>query len=195
MMTPTPLLALFVAASSNSTYTPTFPGGFIAWIVCYSTRRRAFGGFLMLYYWSLYSGAFVSLLFFWMSFQSYVPESFQDPKLYHLLLLSTVPTLIIFCIEVIVATMLLAVPTWDMLRLLRGLILVQLIFAMLGLAIDLWRFPDSTFFDGYTIVLSSIWLAYFFFSKRVAHVFRIHDWESVVGRIYPMKTPKPVKVN
>jgi hypothetical protein len=46
--------------------------------------------------------------------ESYVPESFSDPQLYHLFLVSVVPLLIVYCGQLIVATMLLSVRTWDM---------------------------------------------------------------------------------
>lgn len=149
----------------------------------------------MFYYWSLYGGILISLLLFGVSFESYVPESFADPKLYHLFLLSVVPLLVVYCAQAVVATLMLSVRTWDMLKLLRNLIIVELAFALLGLAIDIRQFPDNTFFDGYTIVLSSIWIAYFFFSKRVTHVFKLNDWENVVYRIYPLKVPVKAKVS
>jgi hypothetical protein len=196
MLAPTPLLALLLATSSNGTYTPTFPAvGLIAWIVCYKTRRQEIGGFLMFYYWHLYSGLFISLLMFGMNFESYVPESFVDPKLYHLFLVSVVPLLIVFCIQVFVATVMLSVRTWDMLLLLRNLLVVELIFALFGLAIHVVHFPENVPFDMYNIVLSSAWIAYFFFSKRVAHVFRLKDWGSVADRLYPLKTTQRDKAS
>src|ERR1700730_4680305 len=110
------------------------------------------------------------------NFESYVPESFADPTRYHLFLLSVVPLLLVYTVPAIIGILLLSVRTWDMLKLLRNLIIAELVCALLGLAVDLTHFTDNIFFDVYTIAASSIWVGYFFFSKRVIHVFKLDDW-------------------
>jgi hypothetical protein len=190
MPAPLSVIAVLLADSSSSSYTPSFPGGIVAWIVCYSRRKQAIGGFLMFYYWSLYAGIFVTLLLFGMNLQSYVPESFEDEKLYHLFLVSVVPLLIVYFMQVIVASLMLRVKSWDMLRLLRGLLLAELACALVGVAIDTAHFEDSLPLDAYTVVCTLIWVAYFFISKRVSHVFRSNDWETAVDTFYPSNTPK-----
>ena len=126
----------------------------------------------MFYYWSLFGGILVTLIMLGVNFESYVPESFADPTRYHLFLLSVVPLLLVYTLQVITGILLLSVRTWDMLKLLRSLIIAELACAVLGLAIDLARFTDNVFFDVYTIAASSIWVGYFFFyRKRVTHVF------------------------
>jgi hypothetical protein len=192
MTVTTSVLALFAATSASNSYTPSFPGGFISWIVCYRSRRQEIGGFLMFYYWSLFGGILMTLIMLGANFESYVPESFADPALYHLFLLSVVPLLLVYTVQVITGILLLSVRTWDMLKLLRSLIIAELVCALLGLVVDLARFKDNIFFDVYTIAASSIWVGYFFFSKRVTHVFKLNDWESVVERIYPSKEPKAI---
>jgi hypothetical protein len=192
-MTATPfVLALLFAKSGGSSYTPTFPGGFISWIVCYRARRQQIGGFLMFYYWSLFGGILITLIAFCANFESYVPESFNDPTRYHLFLLSIVPLLLVYTVQAIVGVLLLSVRTWDMLKLLRNLIMAELICALLGLTIDVNHFTDNTFFDVYTIAISSMWIGYFFLSKRVTHVFKLNDWDSFVEQIYPPTPPKAV---
>lgn len=186
------VLALFAATAASNSYTPTFPGGFISWIVCYRTRRQEIGGFLMLYYWSLFGGILMTLIFLGANFESYVPESFADPTLYHLFLLSVVPLLLVYALQAITGTLLLSVRTWDMLKLLRNLIIAEVVCALLGLAVDLARFKDNIFLNVYTIATSSIWIGYFFFSKRVTHVFKLNDWESAVARIYPSKESETI---
>src|SRR5216683_1719292 len=141
MTVTTSVLALFVATSASSSYTPSFPGGFISWIVCYRSRRQEVGGFLMFYYWSLFGGILMTLVMLGANFESYVPESFADPTLYHLFLFYTV--------QVITGILLLSVRTWDMLKLLRSLIIAELVCALLGLVVDLARFKDNIFFDVY----------------------------------------------
>jgi hypothetical protein len=194
MLAPLPAIAVLIADSSSSTYTPSFPGGIVVWIVCYSRRKHAIGGFLMFYYWSLYAGIFVTLLLFGMNLQSYVPESFEDEKLYHLFLLSVVPLLIVYFMQVVVASLMLRVRSWDMLKLLRGLLLAELACALIGVAIDMAHFEDNLPLDAYTVVCTLIWVAYFFISKRVSHVFGLNDWEDAVDTFYPSNTPKPENV-
>ncbi len=187
-MLPTTLLALFVAASSNQ-YTPTFPGGIIAWIVCNARKRQEFGGWLLFYYWQLYSGVFLSVILFTIAFQSYVPENFDNHTRYRWFLISAVPSLILFALQVAVATFLISVRTWDLLRLLRRLIVAALAAASIATAIDIKYFPDNVAFNFLTIVPGILWLAYFFKSRRVRHVFKSHDWEVAVNAIHPTKPP------
>ena len=123
------------------------------------------------------------------NFESYVPESFADPTRYHLFLLSVVPLLLVYTVPAIIGILLLSVRTWDMLKLLRNLIIAELVCALLGLAVDLTHFTDNIFFDVYTIAASSIWVGYFFFSKRVIHVVahpgsvRVSRWSRAVAAI------------
>jgi hypothetical protein len=191
-MAPSVALALLLAATSSSNqYTPTFPGGIIAWIICNGRKRQQIGGWLLFYYWQLYSGAVVSAIFFGIAFQSYVPESFDDSTRYHLFLASIVPALVLLALEIAVATMLVSVRTWDMLRLLRWLMIASLVAGVVALVIDVNSFPDNIAFDVLAMIQSGLWLAYFFASRRVTHVFKSHDWEVAVDTIYPAK-PSPV---
>ncbi len=184
------ILAL-IAASSNQ-YTPSFPGGgIIAWIVCYRKRRDEIGGWLMLYYWQLYGGLILTIIFFAIAFQSYVPESFDDPGRYHMFLLSIVPTLVLLGLEIAIASIMLSVRSWDLVVLLRYTMAAALIAAFAGVWIDVKFFPDNLGFDALTIVPAIIWLLYFSLSSRVAHVFKTHDWDIAVEAIYPTPDMKP----
>ena len=118
-------------------------------------------------------------------FQSYVPESFEDPTRYHYLLLSAVPALILYSLEIAIGTMLVSVRTWDMLRLLRGVMFAGLLWQVFAIMIDSHQFSESLPLDIYSGATSLIWLIYFFVSKRVKHVFKTHDWGVAVETIYP----------
>jgi hypothetical protein len=181
--------ALLVAAgtSSTSTYTPTFPGGLLAWWICSRRKTQEIGGWLLFYYWQLYSGALMTVIFFVAAFQSYVPESFDDSSRYYLFLVSVVPGLVLFCVQLAIATMLISVRTWDLLTLLRWVMCAQIIAGLIGTAIDVGYFSDNLVFDFLTVVPAAIWLAYFFKSRRVAHVFKSHDWGVAVNVMYPPK--------
>ncbi|MCL5287358.1 MAG: hypothetical protein M1453_05105 [Acidobacteria bacterium] len=183
------LIALFLATSNTNSYTPTFPGALVAWLVCNGRKKHQIGGWLLFYYWQLYSGAFMTVLFFVMGFQSYVPESFDDATEYRLFLLSTVPVLILFVLQLAVATILVSVRTWDLLKLLRWIMLAELAAATVATIIDVTYFPDSLAFDFLTIVPAALWLGYFFRSRRVVHVFKSQDWDTAVNVFYP---PKPL---
>jgi hypothetical protein len=187
-MVSTHLLALLlVASSSSNNYTPGFPGGgIIAWIVCYKSRRSPIGGWLMLYYWQLYGGILLTVITFMAAFQSYVPESFADAGLYHLFLLSALPILLIFAVQVVVSTMLLSVRSWGLLKLLRWVLLAQLVACSVAVAIDVTKFPDALFFDIWDAVGPAIWSLYLLRSERVKHVFRTCDWDEAVGKFYPL---------
>src|SRR5262245_3543170 len=108
------LIALILAANSTApAYTPTFPGGILAWIICNQRKRQQIGGWLLFYFWQLYSGTLVTLIVFIAAFQSYVPESYDNATTYYWFLASTVPVLILFALQVSVATMLISVRHWD----------------------------------------------------------------------------------
>jgi hypothetical protein len=78
-----------------------------------------------------------------------------------------------------------------LLRLLRGLICAQVVAAFVGLMIDAKLFPENIALNMmFTLVPYTFWLAYFYVSKRVRHVFQTHDWDAAVEMIHPTATPK-----
>ncbi|MGD0155815.1 MAG: hypothetical protein ABSB50_06940 [Terracidiphilus sp.] len=182
-----PLALLLLTSSGTSNYTPGFPGGgIIAWIVCYKSRRSPIGGWLMFYYWQLYGGILLTTIFFVAAFQSYVPESFDDTGLYHLFLLSVLPSLLLYAIQVVVSTMLLSVRSWELLKLLRWILLAQLVACSVAAVIDTQKFPDNLFFDIYDAIGPAVWSFYLIRSKRVKHVFRTCDWDEAVLKFHPL---------
>ena len=129
----------------------------------------------------------MTVAFFVAAFQNYVPESFDDSTKYHLVLASAVPTLILFCVQLAIGTILISVRTWDLLRLLRWVMCAEVLAGLIGTAIDAIYFPDNLFFDFLTVVPAVLWVAYFFKSRRVVHVFGSHDWNLAVNTMYPPK--------
>jgi hypothetical protein len=179
---------LLLLASSNGTSAPTVPGGILAWIICYRARRNPIGGWLLFFYWQLYGSLFLTTVFFVTSIQSYVPENFDSTEKFALFFVSVVPELILYLAQIAVATISLSVRTWDVLKLLRLLTAAHVLAGVLGLVIAAMYFPDSEAI-GITLVLDvipqTLWLIYFFSSRRVKHVFKNHDWEVAVNSIYP----------
>jgi hypothetical protein len=188
-----PLVLLAIWAASNNQYTPSFPGGIVAWVVCNQRKRNEYGGWLLFFYWQLYSGMVMTAVFFWINFQSYVPENFDDPSRFHLFLVSSVPSIVLFALQTAVATIMISVRTWDLVRLLRGLLVAQVVAACVAVLIDAKYFPDNVALGiMLTLVPESLWMGYFFGSKRVRHVFQTHDWDKAVEAIHPTGSTKIV---
>ncbi len=181
-------LALIAGTSTSSPNSPTFsPGFLIAWLICNGRKRSPIGGWLFFFYWQLYSGLLISAAFFAMNIQSYVPENFDNPRLYVLFLASSVPELVLFAVKCAVGTLLLSARTWDMLKLLRWVMVAELAAAGLGAVIDALYFPDNLGLSFLTIVPNLLWLVYFFRSERVRHIFLLQDWDVAVNSIHPLK--------
>lgn len=176
---------LLAGTSSTNSYTPTLPGGFLAWWICARRKREEIGGWLLFYYWQLYSGAILSIVFFVTQFQIYVPESYDDPKKFYLSLSSIVPVLVFHSVEIAIATMLISVRTWDLLRLLRWVACAHVIALAIGVAINAFYFSDAEFVNVIALIQTAVWLAYLFKSRRVVHVFKRHDWTVAVNSMYP----------
>jgi len=100
--------------------------------------------------------------------------------------LSALPILLIFAIQVVVSTMLISVRSWGLLKLLRWVLLAQLVACSVAVAIDVKKFPDALFFDIWDAVGPAIWSLYLLRSERVKHVFRTCDWDEAVEKFYPL---------
>lgn len=179
--------ALLLLAASNNQFSPGL-GGLVAWIVCNARKRHEMGGWLLFYYWQLYSGSLMTLVMFAGGIHNYVPEHSEDPALYWLAMAAVVPTLVLFAAQVAVGTMLISVRTWELVRLLRTILLLELIAALTGAVIDGIYFPESLPADLLTIVPAIAWLAYWHASRRVRHVFQAHDWDDAVKTFYPERS-------
>ena len=100
-------------------------------------------------------------------------------------LLSAVPTLILWLAQVAVGTILLSARTWDLLNLLRWIIGATVVAEIISIVVNINYYPDNLVFNFLTLVPQTAWLAYFFNSKRVNHVFKTHDWDTAVNLIHP----------
>ena len=183
-----PFAALAASDQTGSQYSPGFPlGGIIPGLICNARKRKPIGGWLMLFYWQLYSGLLISAGFFAVNIQSYVPENVENGT-FGLFLASNLPSLMLFAIKGAVATLLLSARTWDMLMLLRWVMLAEFSADVIGTLIDVAYFPDNVAVNVIlTIIPGLIWLAYMFRSRRVRHIFYSHDWDVAVDAIHPLK--------
>jgi hypothetical protein len=176
--------ALYVA--TNNDFIPAFPVGIIAFIVCNMRKRSEFGGWLLFFYWQLYSGAVLAVFLFLRNFQTYVPENFAThASSHHWLMITAVSTIVILALQVAVGTMLIVVRSWDMLQFLRILLVAQSVAMLAALIVDVNYFPNYVPFRVGSLISEGMWMAYFFMSDRVRHVFKCHDWETAVEIIHP----------
>jgi hypothetical protein len=179
--------ALALLVSSSSTTTPTVPGGFIAWLICWSQRRKEVGGFLLFYYWQVIGGVLISLIFLGIGLQTYVPESYTESSAYLLNLAAIVPSICMLFAQAMVAIMLLQNRTWKMLKLLRMAIVVSILVEVGTLVIEFLYLKNDLgmLLGALSIASYTAFALYFFLSKRVRHVFYFHDWSEAVKGIYP----------
>jgi hypothetical protein len=180
-------LLLAILASGGNQSTPMLPGGIVAWIVCNGRKRNPIGGWLLFYYWQLWSGLLLSAVFFAINIQSYVPDNFDSGKQFGIFIVSTVPGLVLLLAQLVVGTMLLSFRTPDMLRLQRWTLVAQVVATVAGLAIDGKYYPDNIAFSALALIQETLWMFYFFKSTRIRHVFDSQDWETAVHSIYPLK--------
>ncbi len=185
----TPALSAILQASSatpstNPPSNPTLPiGWLVLWWICSRNKTKPIGGWLAYYYYQLYLGLVVScLLIAGVSIHSYVPENFEGVKdRYYFFLASNLPGLLLMCFQAAVATFLLAFKSWDLLELLRKVLIAQAVAEGIGLAIDSKYFPDNIGLGLLSFVPTVLWTFYFFKSARVQRVFKTHDWVPVTS--------------
>jgi len=178
---------LAVAASTSSQTTPALPGGILAWIICYARRRNAVGGWLLFYYWQLYSTLVLSAILFAANIQSYVPENYDTGRQFALLSVAVGPGLLLLLVQAVVATISIGVETPDMLKLLRWVLGAQVLAEIAEVTYTALHSPDNLYFPIVMLIQESLWLAYFIRSKRVHHVFSLQDWDVAVNSIYAPK--------
>jgi hypothetical protein len=191
MFAPLNHFALYVA--TNNDFIPAFPVGIIACIVCNMRKRSEVGGWLLFFYWQLFSGAVLTVFLFLKNFQAYVPENFATHAArHHWFMITAVSTIVVLALQVAVGTMLIVVRSWDLLQFLRILLAAQIVAMLAALIVDANYFPNYVAFRVGGLISEGIWMAYLFMSDRVRHVFKCHDWETAVETIYP--TPKELSI-
>lgn len=172
------------AAAQNGSQTSSAPvpglGGLIVWYICAKRKAQEIGGWLLYFYIQLYVGVIITLLIGLASFENYLPSTWvENRSLYPLFLLSVVPGLLILPIQLVAAERLRRSRDARWVRILRTVLWVELAAAALGAVIDSAEFPDNLASDVLAVVWPSIWLPYFYISKRVRKVFVTKDWIQV----------------
>jgi hypothetical protein len=146
-------------------------------IMCVARRKKEIGGWLLYYYIQLYSGAIFSILLLMISPQNYLPMTWGGiTGLYILFLFSTVPSILIIFVELFFAERLRKSRNFEQIRPFRVVLWFHFGIAILGLSIDSMVFQDNVPLAVIGLISPTIWLPYFYKSKRVDRVFRTHDW-------------------
>lgn len=183
-------LALLPLVAHAADTRPAATGGAF-WLVvalCYFTRKRPIGGWLMVFCWSLYGGILLTLVFTVGHWKSYTPEPWDDRAKYTLFLLSSAPQIVAMCVQAVMATILLWRRTPENLQRLRRVMAVTVALLVGAVLIDYTNFDgEAVYLDALPLVSTAIWLAYFYRSVRVSWVFEHADWpwsyERMIGKV------------
>jgi hypothetical protein len=143
------------------------------------SRRREIGGWLMLYYIGLYLGGIVSLVLVATTVGNLAPGPGVPGWKYLLAVLSIFLPTSALAAEIIFGTLLLTKRTPEILRALQRVMWIFIAANVVALAIDASVFtadPTAAATDIYSLLVGSIWLAYFYKSVRVQAVFVTHTW-------------------
>jgi hypothetical protein len=180
-------LSLPVFASTDTPATSFQLGGIgvlltlVIWYVCASRMKKEIGGWLLYYYIRLYIGAITIVLVTVRSHDNYLPKAWiNTPDLYPFFLLTTVPGLLLYCAEFVVAEKLRTSRNYAYVPILRYILFAALASSLIAIAINNKYFEGSSagFLNMMTMVWPIVWIPYFYFSKRVKSVFKNRDWLS-----------------
>jgi hypothetical protein len=155
--------------------------GGAVWIILaivYFSRRRAIGGWLLLFYVQLYLGFAFSALSLPQFFSGLKPGSWNDAVHYIMFFLSVAPLFAIQIIELYAATRLLFLRDEQNVKFLRNTLVALSAAGMVAFVIDLIYFGDfvGLTFDMVTVIYAAIWAWYFSKARRVRSVFMERNW-------------------
>jgi hypothetical protein len=199
------VLAESGTSSTSATSRTTTPGAglVIAYWICKSQKRKAIGGWLLFYYMQLFGGVIIYLILF-VAFSPTLRENLNignwngNTTQYFLYVLSIVPTIILFVIELALGIMLLSKKFRHrkFYNFLRTTIAASLGFGVLALIIDSNYWPENIALDYLPIIIYAFWFLYFTFSRRVKMVIIENKWDANI--MYPhekqeRKKPKLVR--
>jgi Protein of unknown function (DUF2569) len=144
------------------------------WYVCASRRKEEIGGWLLYYYIRLYLGAITIVVVTVGSRYNYLPEAWiHAPDRYPFFLLTTVPGLLLYCAEFVVAEKLRMSRNYAYVPILRHILFADIVSAAVAIVINNEYLDRSAdFFNIMTVIWPIIWIPYFYFSKRVKRVFK-----------------------
>jgi len=186
-----PEIVYATTQSGNSSHLK-FPilGVLISWIICYRTKKKEIGGWLLYYYIQLYSGIGFLVLITLQTYDNYLPHSWHDNSLYALYLLTKIPIDILYLMEAIIASFILnsRLRSKRIVNYLLGIFVFQFVFISIELIVNLVQWDNATIFNYTSLLLPVIWFLYFFKSKRVHQVFIKHRWKDPKQNVIILQT-------
>ena len=180
MVLPHQFSAILLLATDVATkpVNPLGSAGIVVWIVCSLRKRYSIGGWLLFYFWQIFSGAAMTAFFLTSTgYRAYMPEIHHSVMNQWLFFISAAPQAVLLFMQAGAALMLLCVRTWDALQLVRYIALATAAFAWIGALIAGTKFHSDLPIQLIGAVQMSVWAAYLFASKRVERVFKYDDWE------------------
>ena len=179
---------LFGADSSRPS--PHTAGGaiFWVWLICFLRRKHPIGGWLLYYFIGLYCGFVIYLATTIPILPNDSPVPWDTRVHYLFFLVTTVPADALLLIQVCLSFFLLSGKrrSWSHVETLKTVLLLDVIFSLLSLPIEIDLWPTSAVFGGYTAIVSMIWFFYFKRSVRVEYVFKDKRWNWEL--FHPRKT-------
>lgn len=171
------------ATSSNAGYGVAWAA--IIWGICYARKKKAIGGWLLLYLIQVFFGTAFWVFTTIMMRSSYIPASWPSFGRYLLFLVETVPfdiasvALFILSFNMISRTR----RNWKTIILVQIALLITLCGSVISIIIgSLGENVALIVFDVWGAIWALAWLAYFVKSKRVRAVFQTKNWDSVVEK-------------
>jgi hypothetical protein len=158
-------------------------------LIAYWTRKRPIGGWLLVYYGSLYADLCVSLIACIVSFSNLSLSLWQNTQ-YVLLIVNIAVSTVATIVTAVVSTLLLRqrYRNLKMVSLLKKLLLFCLVWSIVSLGLDsLHPGDDMIILDVMSLAASIVWYLYILRSKRVQHVFVLGDFRVWYAASHPSK--------
>lgn len=175
-------ILLLATNAANTSVNPLGIGGIVAWVVCANRKQYSIGGWLLFYFWQIFSGAAMSAFFLINTgYRAYIPEVHPNVMSHWLFFISAAPQGVLLFAQAGAALMLLCVRTWDALQLVRYIALATATFCWVGVFIAGIKFPSDLTIQVIGALQMSLWTTYLFASNRVVRVFKHDNWEQTAS--------------
>jgi hypothetical protein len=147
--------------------------------IVYLSRKRAIGGWLLYYYFSLYGGALLAIVISIAATKYISPSEWDDKILYFLYLVSTIPFYAMIILQIIFATKLLFKKRRNLrnVNMLRYILVATIVVCLMDVFVDAEYFNENIALSVFGLIISIICCMYFYFAKRVRWVLIENRWD------------------
>ncbi len=125
--------------------------------------------------------------------QYFDSNKWADKYQYGFYLISTIPTLLSLLSLFIASLGLIVFRSWIWVKIIRIVLASYLLSVIIATVVDYYYFDFGKNInrDIFSLIFPSLYLPYFFVSKRVKHVFKTHDWQPKMAEL--MEVPQKNK--